>query len=90
MIINWNSKDVNTHGVVFHFKNSSRPFIEVMNYYDESLFVDLNSMVAYTYDDIIIGEKLEFYSCEDVGSDNKDFRGIEIDGRFEWVDKKEI
>lgn len=85
MIIDWNYKETNTREV-FHFKNSLRPFIEVEDYYGNPLFIDINTMKAYTYDDITIDEELEFYSYRDVGSNDPDFLGIEIDGKIEWVE----
>lgn len=85
MIIDWNDKTANS-GEVFHFKNSLRPFIEAENDYGDLVFIDIQSMTVYSYDDIIEGENLEFYSSEDVGSNDPDFRGIEIDGKIEWVE----
>ena len=85
MIIDWNYKNTNS-GEVFHFKNSLRPFIEAEDDYGDPVFIDIQSMTTYSYDDIICGEHLEFYSNDDVGNDDPDFRGIEIDGRIEWVE----
>lgn len=84
MIVDWNTKDTKS-GEVFHFKNSLRPFIEAEDYYGDPVFIDIDSMTTYSYDDITINEELEFYSCDDVGSDDPDFLGIEIDGKIEWV-----
>lgn len=85
MIIDWNYKTTNS-GEVFHFKNSLRPFIEAEDDYGDPVFIDIQSMIVYSYGDIIIGEGLEFYSSEDVGGNDPDFHGIEIDGKIEWVE----
>ena len=84
MIIDWNDKDHKSNEV-FHFKNSLRPFIEAADYYGDPVFIDIDAMTTHTYDDIIISEGLKFYSGDDVGIDDPDFLGIEIDGKIEWV-----
>lgn len=82
MIKDWN-KGENKKGEVFHFKNSLRPFIEIVlpqnNY--TGVFVDINTFEGYQFDDLEY-EGLEFYSKED----DKDFMGVQVDGRIEWVD----
>lgn len=85
MIIDWRTKDINARQV-FHFKNSLRPFIEADTTSIELVFIDISSMTAYTYEELLQDEGLEFYSCEDVGSDDFDFKGVEIDGKLDWVD----
>ena len=65
---------------VFHFKNSLRPFILVNNNETvEDLFIDINQMYVYTLDELE-SEGLEFYTKED----DKDFLGVEIDGKIKW------
>ena len=48
MIVDWNRKKLD-HGQVFHFKNSLRPFIEICTASDNTLFLDVDKMVAYDF-----------------------------------------
>lgn len=81
MIIDWNR--TNMGNKVFHFKNSLRPFIEVTIPADDALFVDLDKMIAYTFDELEY-EGLEFYMDET--EEDLDFLGVDVDGKIEWVE----
>ena len=78
MIIDWNRNTLE-RGTVFHFKNSLRPFTDVDKDGD-FCFLDINEMKVYSLDDLEY-EGLDFYTDEV----DDDFKGIEIDGRIEWV-----
>ena len=59
---------------VFHFAHSLRPFIAISNSKEE-LFLDIEEMVCYTYEELD-SEGLWFY-CN---TDDEDFMGVEVDG----------
>lgn len=80
MIVDWNRKKLD-HGQVFHFKNSLRPFIEICNTSDSTLFLDVDKMIAYDWDELEY-EGLEFYHEKE----DDDFLGVEIDGYVAWMD----
>lgn len=80
MIIDWNRETL-MRGQVFHFKNSLRPFVEVCTTSDNTLFLDVDAMIAYNFDELEY-EGLEFYRKEE----DDDFLGVEIDGHIEWMD----
>ena len=68
--------------MVFHFKNSLRPFIVIFdNETDRDKFLDLSEMFAYSIDELNF-EGLAFYTRED----DPDFMGVEVDGFIDWVD----
>ena len=79
MLKDWNREEIKE---VFHFKNSLRPFICCRDiYHDEWLFIDLDTYEALTLDALDY-EGLYFYEKED----DEDFKGVEIDGKLEWID----
>lgn len=77
MIKDWSIESLD--GEVFHFKNSSRPFIEILNSQYEGYFLDLNQQRYYTLDDLPY-EGLEFYAKDD----DRTFKGVEVYGNFKW------
>lgn len=79
MIVNWNNYEVN-HSQVFHFQHSLRPFVEVIDTRGEGLFLDVNEMKVYTFEDL---EKDELYFYRK--DDDEDYLGVEVDGKVEWV-----
>lgn len=79
MIVDWNRRKLE-YGQVFHFQNSLRPFIGIRNTSGDALFLDIDKMIAYDFDELEY-EGLEFYSKED----DDDFLGVELDGRIEWI-----
>lgn len=80
MIVDWNRTSL-LDGTVFHFKCSLRPFVMVNSPESGLLFLDVNEMTVYNYDDLE-HEELFFYKSEE----DEDFMGVEVDGRIEWVD----
>lgn len=80
MIIDWNRTTLE-YGQVFHFANSLRPFVEVKSADGDTLFLDINQMIVYNFDELEY-EGLEFYHQED----DDDFQGVEIDGYVTWMD----
>lgn len=80
MIIDWNRTTLE-YGQVFHFANSLRPFVEVKSANGDTLFLDINQMIVYNFDELEY-EGLEFYHQED----DDDFQGVEIDGYVTWMD----
>ena len=80
MIIVWNRTTLE-RGQVFHFANSLRPFIEISPTKFDTLFLDIDEMVAYNFDELEY-QDLKFYRKED----DDDFLGVDIDGHLEWVD----
>ena len=79
MIKDWNSGEVK-NGEVFHFQNSIRPFIEIVDINtDEPSFLDLDSYEAYTFDNLPY-QGLEFYTKEN----DKYFYGVDVVGKISW------
>jgi hypothetical protein len=79
MIIDWNRETLK-RGQVFHFANSLRPFVEIYNTNNNTLFLDVDKMIAYDFDELEY-EGLDFYRKED----DDDFLGVDTDGHLEWV-----
>lgn len=79
MIADWNRTSL-LGGTVFHFKNSLRPFVMVDDLKSGLLFLDVDEMTVYNYDDLE-HEGLFFYKSEE----DEDFMGVEVDGHIEWV-----
>ena len=77
MIKDWNRQSLN--GEIFHFKNSLRPFIEIIDDQCEAYFLDLSQQHFYTLDDLVY-EELNFYTKDD----DPDFKGVEVCGNFKW------
>lgn len=80
MIIDWNRETL-MRGQAFHFKNSLRPFVEVCTTGDNTLFLDVDKMIVYDFDELEY-EGLQFYRKEE----DDDFLGVEIDGYVAWMD----
>lgn len=78
MIKDWSVESLN--GEVFHFKNSLRPFIEIMDDQWEVYFLELNEQRFYTIDDLSY-EELEFYTKDD----DPTFKGVKVCGNFKWT-----
>ena len=75
-IKDWNRNEI-LGATIFHFKNSSRPFIcaDYNNNMYGCMFVDLSSMVAYSFEELE-DECLAFYTKED----DENFLGVEVVG----------
>ena len=82
IIKDWNRGEINENEI-FHFKNSLRPFISVQDAYGEYLFLDFDKKIVYSLEDLVY-ESLSFYKKED----DKEFMGVEIDGKLDWVEVK--
>lgn len=77
MIKDWNRNEVN-EGEVFHFKNSLEPFILIDGGH---YFLNINTWESYAAIDLNFNG-YAFYTKED----DKDFMGVDVDGRLEWVE----
>lgn len=79
MIRDWNRNQV-LGNMVFHFKNSLRPFINVDNSSGDYCFLDLSELVVYTFEELEY-EGLQFYTKEE----DDDFMGVEVAGTIkDW------
>lgn len=70
-------------GEVFHFQHSLRPFIwvERNSMWCNGYFIDIDEFKAYEEEDLLC-DGFEFYTKDD----DEDFKGVEVEGKIEWVD----
>ena len=72
MIKDFNRNEVD-YGQVFHFQYSLRPFILVINDSTDDLFLDIETWLTYTFDELSY-DYLTFYRKED----DPDFLGVDV------------
>ena len=61
-------------GEVFHFPHSLRPFVLIDYNATDELFLDIDKMIAYSYEDLVTWEGLDFYTKED----DPTFLGVDV------------